>query len=143
MHLCCFLVFLDGEKQSQSFDVAQDKFTRAAFCVMRTAKTSLKKQSQFAGGQIGVRSCVKGPYDNKWSLGAAKKQSQTNPILGSGAWDGGFVGRFFGLAGLFGGYPGIEFGFYNLAGPSSLYQSLRRDFDRTFHEFRNVIDNHA
>jgi len=40
----------------------------------------LKKQSQFAGGQIGVRSYLKGDYDNITACGARKnkaKQSQS------------------------------------------------------------------
>jgi hypothetical protein len=76
-----------------------------------------------------------------WGLRKNKpKQSQFSR---SGTREGGFVGRFFSLAALFGAYLGIEFGLDNLVGPGGLYQPLRRDFDRAFHEFRDVIDNHA
>jgi len=39
-------------KRTQSFDYAQDRFIRYAYCVMRIAKRNLKKQSQFAARQI-------------------------------------------------------------------------------------------
>jgi len=43
----------------------------------------LKKQSQFAGGQIGVNSYLKGKYGNMAVCGTRKtkpKQSQSKPI---------------------------------------------------------------
>ena len=114
MHLCCFLVFLDGEQQSQ--------FVRSQCCVPRSAYgfppirlrsgqalrgndkygipqqsdifIILKKQSQFTGGQMGVRPYVQVSYVNEWLLGAAKKQSQSKPIFR--VWrPGGWICRAF------------------------------------------------
>ena len=49
---------------------------------MRIAKRSLKKQSQFAGGQIGVNPYLKGDYGNTLPFGAQKnKAKQTRPEL--------------------------------------------------------------
>jgi len=48
----------------------QSQFVRIEYCVMRIAKTKLKKQSQFSGGQIGVNSFLKGNYGNNIPCGA-------------------------------------------------------------------------
>jgi len=45
------------QKQTQSKPIY-------SFCVLRTAKRNLKKQSQFVGEQIGVNSYLKGYYGN-------------------------------------------------------------------------------
>jgi len=58
----------------------QSQFNRSAFGVLRTAKTKLKKQSQFAGGKIGVNSFTKGYYGNILLYGARKNKAKTNPI---------------------------------------------------------------
>jgi hypothetical protein len=44
----------------------------------------LKKQSQFAGRQIDVKSCMKVTYGDKPPCGTARKQSQSKPILSFG-----------------------------------------------------------
>jgi hypothetical protein len=57
----------------------QSQFIRSEYCVLRSARTNLKKQSQFAAGQIGAYSYMKGTYGNKSACGARKnkaKQSQ-------------------------------------------------------------------
>jgi hypothetical protein len=57
----------------------QSQFIRIASCLLRIAKTNLKKQSQFDSGQIGAYSYMKGTYGNKPACGARKnkaKQSQ-------------------------------------------------------------------
>jgi hypothetical protein len=41
----------------------QSQFIHSECCVLRTAEMELKKQSQFAAGQIGVKSYLKGDYD--------------------------------------------------------------------------------
>jgi hypothetical protein len=40
----------------------------------------LKKQSQFASGQIAVSIYIKGAYDKIPLCGAQQKQSQTEPV---------------------------------------------------------------
>jgi hypothetical protein len=42
-------------------------------CVLRTAYMNLKKQSQFAVGQIDLRPYLKGSYDNISACGASKQ----------------------------------------------------------------------
>jgi len=44
-------------------------------------QSNLKKQSQFAGGQIGATSYLKGIYGNKPACGAAKNKANSKPIL--------------------------------------------------------------
>jgi len=65
------------EKQSQSFDFAQDRF--CSFCVQRQnqEKRDLKKQSQLVPSWFGARTCKKGTYDNNPLCGRKK----TKPIL--------------------------------------------------------------
>jgi len=40
----------------------------------------LKKQTQFAGEQIGANSYLKGDYDNKLASGARKNKANSKPI---------------------------------------------------------------
>ena len=42
----------------------------------------LKKQTQFAGGDIGAKAYLKGDYGNIQACGGTKKQSQSKPIAG-------------------------------------------------------------
>jgi len=61
----CVLTVLDGQKQSQSFDFAQDKFiiVQSSVFSVRSPKDSvlqkdnLKKQSQFLGDKSTLSQC--------------------------------------------------------------------------------------
>ena len=61
----CVLTVLDGQKQSQSFDFAQDKFiiVQSSVFSVRSPKDSvlqkdnLKKQSQFLGDKLTLSQC--------------------------------------------------------------------------------------
>jgi len=55
----------------------------------------LKKQSQFAGGQIGVNIYLKGNYDNKPACGHGKNKANDRPSAGKlkqSEWDNGQCG---------------------------------------------------
>ena len=52
----------------------------------RICKTNLKKQSQFAGGQIGANTYMKGIYDNTLPLGAQKNKANSKFTLSEAEW---------------------------------------------------------
>jgi len=55
----------------------------------------LKKQSQFAGGQISVNIYLKGNYDNKPACGHGKNKANDRPSAGKlkqSEWDNGQCG---------------------------------------------------
>jgi len=67
----------------------QTQFTRAAYCVLRTAKGvprtakgNLKKQSQFASRQNGVKSYWKGIYGDNSPCGARKNKANQSQFQG-------------------------------------------------------------
>ena len=49
-------------------------------------KTNLKKQSQFASGQIGVKSYLKGVYGNIAAWEARKNKAKQSQFCRSGFW---------------------------------------------------------
>jgi hypothetical protein len=54
--------------------------SRIEYCVMRIAKRSFKKQSQFTEGQIGVKSYLKGNYGNKPVSGVEENKANLSRI---------------------------------------------------------------
>jgi len=83
---CCdFWVVLGGEKQSQSKPIL---FSPQIFWEL---KTNLKKQSQFAAGQIGSNSYLKGGYDNMPACGLRKNKSNSKPIKDNFELNEGFL----------------------------------------------------
>jgi len=50
--------------------------------VLRTARAKLKKQSQFAGGQIDVNSYMKGEYEEIAAFWARKNKANSKPNAG-------------------------------------------------------------
>jgi hypothetical protein len=53
----------------------QSQLTRSECCVLRIARTKLKKQTQFEGRQIGVNSYMKGAYGEIPPCGAQKNKA--------------------------------------------------------------------
>jgi hypothetical protein len=69
------------KKQSQSFDVAQDRF--CSFIVLRAVycEEEFEKTNPIGSGQNGVSSYLKGRYDNIPSFRAQKNKANSKPNL--------------------------------------------------------------
>jgi hypothetical protein len=60
----------------------QSQFTRSACCVLRSADTKLKKQSQFASRTVGVSYYLKGYYGKITTTGAHKNKAKQSQFAG-------------------------------------------------------------